>query len=499
MRADAIIIGAGLGGLSAAIALAARGLDVLVLELGAHPGGKAGRATVDGVTFDTGPSLLTMPQVLAHVAEQVGGEASDIATLRRLDPAFHYRWQDDTHLDVFHDPDDTLTSVRTSLGDDAGDDLRNFLTYARRIWDAAAPTFVYGDAPTASRLLRTDVRTLARMRHVDPLRTMGAAIRARVRSPHLRMLLERYATYNGSDVRRAPATLNCIAAVELVDGGWGIEGGVHAMVDGLERMARRAGATFEYGARVASIDVDGAGVRGVTLADGRVIRASRVVANADAAHVLGDLLPERRRRSAGFDPSTSGVTAVFRRSRSAGPMPAPHVVLFPSDYDAEFVDLFDRGRVPADPTVYACCQTAAHGIGGWDDATPLFAMVNAPATRDAASTDTNAAVETMRRALVAAGILRADDTAVWARGPQELADRFPGSFGGIYGAASNSPMAAFARPANAIPQVPGLFLASGSAHPGGGMPLCLLSGLAAARQAVARSAVTPASPSRARR
>jgi len=160
-----------------------------------------------------------------------------------------------------------------------------------------------------------------------------------------------------------------------------------------------------------------------------------------------------------------------------------HTVLFPTTYDDEFADLFDARRPPRAPTAYLCAQEAAHGRAGWADEEPVFVMANAPAEPAAGPrapevwTALEAAVE---RRVRAAGLWAEGDALVWRRSPAELATAFPGSRGAIYGAASNDRFAAFKRPPNRVRSLPGLYLASGSAHPGGGLPMVALSGLAAA-------------------
>ena len=165
---------------------------------------------------------------------------------------------------------------------------------------------------------------------------------------------------------------------------------------------------------------------------------------------------------------------------------AAHTVLFPGrSYAEEFADIFDRDQPPVEPTVYLCAQEACHGRAGWAAEEPVFVMVNAPAEPATGARDPAlwARVEATAMArLRGAGLADATDTLVWRRTPAELAVRFPGSRGALYGAASNTTFSAFRRPANTVPKVPGLFLASGSAHPGGGMPLCLQSGRQAAAE-----------------
>ena len=199
---EALVVGAGIGGLSAALALAARGVAVRVLEAADHPGGKAGVIEVDGVMIETGPSVLTLPGVFARVFARAGRRLEDVIGLRRLDPGFRYRYADGVVVDVGHDPEDTLAHVRTALGPVAEDELASFLRYSRRIWEAAAPHFVLGPAPTWAAMASLALRHPRALLSVDPLHSMAAGIDRHVSEPHLRMLLRRYATYNGSDPRQ---------------------------------------------------------------------------------------------------------------------------------------------------------------------------------------------------------------------------------------------------------------------------------------------------------
>ena len=287
---DAIVVGAGIGGLAAAICLGASGLEVTLLESAPRPGGKAATVVVDGVEVDTGPSVLTLPDVFEDIFERSGARLRDELTLLEPSPAFRYFYPDGVTLDVHVRTEATLDSVGRALGTDARGELERFLRYAERIWSAAAPEFVYGEAPNLRSVLGGGLRAWARLSKIDPLSSMWGSIRKRVRSPHLRMLLARYATYNGSDVRRAPATLNCISHVELALGGFGVAGGMYELVRAMVRAAQRVGVRIVCGVRVERILVEKRAVRGVELDDGQVVRAPRVIANADVAHVATDLL-----------------------------------------------------------------------------------------------------------------------------------------------------------------------------------------------------------------
>ena len=245
-----VVIGAGMGGLAAAVALGAAGQQVTVLEAGADVGGKVGEVTVDDVAFDTGPSVLTLPAILHEVLARAGMSVEHDVGLVRPTPAFRYRFQSGRTLDVFVDVDDTLASVERSLGRAARDELASFLAYARDIWDTSKDDFVFGRAPSVATLLRLALSRPFDVLKVDPLSSMQGALSRRITDPDLRLLLMRYATYNGSDPFSAPATLHCIAHVELSLGGFGVRGGMMTIARALLRAAEKVGVVVRTNARV---------------------------------------------------------------------------------------------------------------------------------------------------------------------------------------------------------------------------------------------------------
>jgi hypothetical protein len=296
------------------------------------------------------------------------------------------------------------------------------------------------------------------------------------------MLLRRYATYNGSDPRQAPATLNCIAHIELSLGGYGVQGGIYALVQALVAAIEDHGGLIECGAPVERVLVHGGAAVGVALAGGGQRNGRAVVVNADVGMLRDGVLPDADRHlPAATAPSMSAWNGVLKATRRLDRM--PHEVLFPADYDAEFSDIFDHDRPPAAPTVYLCAQERCHGTAGWTDAEPVFIMANAPA-EPAGGSRASQVWDELETAVVqrirSTGLWSDGDEILWRRTPADLAAAFPGSRGSIYGAASNDRFAAFKRPPNRVPGIPGLYLASGSAHPGGGLPMVALSGMAAA-------------------
>ena len=488
-HADAIIIGAGMGGLSSAITLAAQGRDVLVIEAMTHTGGKVGVSSAEGVSFDTGPSLMTMIDVLSDLVTLSGESFASCFDLVIPSPCFRYLWRDGARLDVFHPLDQTRESVRTSFGPRALKEFDRFMAYASSIWEAARPNFIEGGAPSVTAVVKLGLTKMGQVAKIDPFRTMAQGIARYIKEPHLRDVMWRYATYNGSNPLRAPATLNCIAHVEMAQGGYGIAGGMAQIPIQLERLARQMGVRFRLGAAVTRIETGARGeVTAVVVDTQDRYETHIVIANADVSHVTTHLLdasvdhglPQR------VEPSMSGWNAVYRAAPS--PIRAAHTVLFPKDYTREFSDIFDKGAPPTDPTVYLCDQNLSHKREGWEDGTrPLFVMANAPPEPEGGESDAadfTSLEERVIKRLQTHDLISTTDRIVWRRTPSDLARLFEGSRGSIYGAASNSPLAAFRRPSNRVDDVPGLYLASGSAHPGGGVPLCLISGRTAAHLAL---------------
>ena len=494
---DVIVIGSGLGGLSAAVSLAAKGLGVTVVEAAPNFGGKANIVTLDGVECDTGPSVLTLPDTLDAVLREAGTSLEAEVTLLTHTPAFRYVTAKGDVLELMPTLPETLANVSKTLGEAAARELATFMADAAEVWELSKIAFVYGEAPSVRSLWELGPAKMAGFGRVDPFRSMWAAICNKVKHPLLRVILARYATYNGSDPRSAPATLNCIAHVEIGLGGYGVRGGVYELVRALVRVAERKGVRLRASSPVESLTVEGGRAVGVTLRGGEALRASAIVCNADVAHLHEHLLPKAQRRvvAAPETPSMSGWTGLVRARRRVGQdARAAHTVLFPEDYLEEFADIFDRDRPPQAPTVYCCAQEPCHQRRGWADHEPVFIMTNAPPEPRVGARPAEVYTALRERALGrlrGAGLIDGDDAVVWERAPAGLAAAYPGSRGALYGASSNSLFAAFKRPANRVSGLPGLYLASGSAHPGGGMPLCVLSGRMAARHVCEDLGVNP--------
>ena len=480
-----IVVGAGVGGLAAAARLAAAGHAVTVCEQAEVVGGKLGlleRDTSAGrFRFDTGPSLLTMPEVFADLFAATGEEWPAGLDLRPLDPLIRHRFADGSRLDTGGDLAETCARMDAAFGPPAGADWRRLAARTERIYAAVREPFLESPVTGVRDLARQAVR-LSDLRAIAPGRTLRWLGGRYLTDPRQRTLFDRYATYTGSDPRRAPAALGVVPYVEQRFGGWYLQGGLRTLADELARRVTALGGRIRTGTEVTRIETAAGRASGVRLADGGRLPAEVVVANADAAHVYADLLPQPRvlRRLRRSTPSLSGFVLLLGvRGRTPGL--AHHNVLFPAAYDAEFDAIFGDPAAPvADPTLYVSAPddpaVRPDGHEAW------FVLVNAPRHGTGpGAVDWDQAGLAGSYADRLLGLLAARGLPVADRllfrevlTPADLAraTRAPG--GAIYGTSSNGPRSAFLRPPNRSP-VPGLFLVGGSTHPGGGLPMVALS------------------------
>ena len=469
-----VVIGAGLGGLAVAARLAAQGHAVTVLEQATTVGGKLGAQTLmtaDGdVTFDTGPSLLTMPHVLEELFTDTGAPLASVLELVRTTLP-RARFADGTVMSSATAADEFLAAL------DAGQRAQwsALMRRAGRVWDVTHGPFLEAPLDGVRTLLRLALKNPRAVPLVAPTKSLRDVGRALLSDPHLRTLLDRYATYSGSDPRRAPAALVTVPWVEQTYGAWHVRGGLHRIALAVGDRATERGARIEIGADVVRIERDGARVTGVRLGDGSVVRADVVVANADAAHVYGGLIdaPATARRLRRARLSYSGFVVLLAMRGPVGT--GTHEVLFPGCYDDE-LDALAAGQPVSDPTVYVSAPDDAAMRTG--DAHPAFVLVNAP-RGDQTDWDADGTAESYADRVVELMAARGIDVRdrILARAvisPADLARRTRAPGGAIYGTSSDGARAAFLRPANVSP-VPGLFLVGGSSHPGGGLPLVLLS------------------------
>jgi 1-hydroxycarotenoid 3,4-desaturase len=492
-----LVIGAGVGGLVSALELAARGLDVTVVERAAGPGGKMREVEVDGVRMDAGPTVFTMRWVFDEIFAAAGASLDAHLTLKRAKILARHHWSGGENLDLFADIDASADAIGVFAGPAEARRYKQFSDRARRVYKALEQPFLRGQRPTPISLVQdTRLDGLGGLWAGAPFSTLWRELGHHFHDPRLRQLFGRYSTYCGSSPYAAPAMLMLIAHVEQ-QGVWLVEGGMHRLASALAELAERRGAVFRYRSEITDIVVTDQRVTGATLASGERIATDAVVVNADAAALSAGLLGTA---AAGALPdvrllerSLSAVTWALFASAPDFPL-VRHNVFFSDDYRREFDDIFRRNKLPTNPTVYVCAQDRGASEGpAPNGAERLLCLVNAPATADSGSFDPleTKLCETQTFALLERCGLCIDrlQGGIVMTTPDDFSRLFPGTGGALYGPASHGWQASFRRPGSQT-RIRGLHLAGGSTHPGAGVPMAALSGRLAAASILADSRST---------
>ncbi|RYX94898.1 MAG: phytoene desaturase [Bradyrhizobiaceae bacterium] len=481
-----VIVGAGVAGLSASLALAAQGFDVTVLERGPAPGGKMRQIAIGPAEIDSGPTVFTMRWVFDELFAAAGLTFSQHVQLRPLQTLARHRWDGGAGLDLFADHERSVDAIGDFAGPADAEGYRAFCRDTKRIYDILEKPFLRASQPSMRGLIGANgLRGLMQLPQIQPFTSMWSALGTYFSDPRLRQLFGRYATYCGSSPYLAPATLMLVAHVER-EGVWSVDGGMCGLSRALSECATRSGATFRYGQEVSEVVVESGRASGVRLASGERVAADAVILNADVSAVASGSLGQAIRHGTQTIPvkarSLSAMTWSLTATTEGFPL-TRHNVFFSRDYAAEFRDILQRGALPQEPTVYVCAQDRCDEDGPSRGEERLLVLVNAPPNGDRHHYDTT---EIEQCAMQTFNLLernglkihrRPDATQVTT--PADFDRLFPGTGGALYGRSSHGWTASFQRP-GARTKIPGLYLAGGSTHPGPGVPMAALSGRSAA-------------------
>jgi phytoene desaturase len=342
-----VIVGAGLGGLACALRLASTGRDVTVVEREARPGGRAGRLSLRGYEFDTGPTVLTMPEILAETFAAAGEDMADWLTLDRLDPAYRAFFPDGSSLDVIADSARMADEISRVCGAREAAGYLRFVEYTRRLWDLQRHDFIDRNLDRPRDLLNLG---LLRLIAQGGFRRLSTKVNEYFADPRTRRIFSFQSLYAGVAPHQALALYAVISYLDTIAGVYFPHGGIHAVPQALASAAEKNGVTFRFDTPVSSVDVAGGRARAVLTADGERIPADVVILNPDLPVAYRDLLPRTPRRITRLRYSPSAVV-LHIGSKQRYARIAHHNIHFGRAWRGTFDEIIRRGDLMSDPSL----------------------------------------------------------------------------------------------------------------------------------------------------
>ena len=484
------VIGSGLGGLSAACTLAARGYEVEVFEKNSWLGGKAAVLQEDGFRFDMGPTILIMPSVLQRIFVEAKRAMSDYLHLVKLDPQWRCFFEDGSVIDLKDNKQEMAESLNAAEPG-KGERYLDFMKLSEQLHGISNRFFFWrsigGMSDTfnfAGSFNAAVLKDVMRMRLGS---TVGGTIRSFVNDPNLAQLLDHMVQYVGSSPDASPAILCSIGNMQAKEGIWYPMGGTRAVPEALVRLGRELGVQYHTGIDVDRVVTQSGKVTGL-VANGEIQPFDAVVSNQDAVRTHRELLDEKT--AAGFDakrkyePACSGVVLYLGLKKRYEHL-AHHDFVFSRDPHEEFHHIYDKGEPAPDPTCYLASTSGTEAATAPEGGDALYVLVHTPYLRR--NHDWSKMFPRYRQVILdklkrTAGLTDIEDRIVFERAltPVDIHERYKVLNGAIYGISSHGRLNGAFKPANASKEIDGLFLAGGAAHPGPGMPMVLMSGWIAA-------------------
>ena len=474
----AIIIGSGVGGLATALRLKAQGLDVVVFENNSYPGGKLSSFNLGQYRFDAGPSLLTMPHYIDELFELFNENPKDYFNYKRKDISCKYFWEDKTVLNAYSDKNKFINEINKVLRVDKNI-VTKYLLKAKKKYDLTKNIFLEQSLHKIKTYLSSDlIKGIFNLYIFQINKTLDTVNQDELKEPHLVQLFNRFATYNGSSPFKTPGMMTLIQHLEQEYGTFVSEKGMINISKSIFDLAKRNGVKFEFNKLVNEIVVKNNKVVGVKV-NNTVIESDFVVSNMDIVPTYKKLLKKSYQPKKVLNQERSSSALIFYWGiKKTFKNLELHNILFSNNYKKEFDSIFELGTISDDPTVYINITSKDVVSDAPKESENWFVMINSP---NDTGQDWNEIIKTVRKNTINK-INRTLNIDIESFiefekvfSPKTIEKNTQSYLGSLYGSSSNNKMSAFLRHPNFSKHIQNLYFCGGSVHPGGGIPLCLLS------------------------
>ncbi len=479
MSKHIIIIGSGVAGLSAAIRLRAAGMHVQVFEANDYPGGKLSQFELNGYRFDAGPSLFTMPHFLEELFADSDADLRNYFTYIRKEIVCKYYFEDGTRFTAFADKE-RYAEEASNVFHVTQEEVKQYFAHSAMKYEVTESLFLKKSLHKLSTYLSKEtVRGVLKAHRLGLMNTLHAENKKSFKDERLVQLMNRYATYNGSSPYRTPGIMSMIPHLEQHYGTFFPKGGMISITNALYDRAREMGVQFHFNERVEEILISDDKAMGIRLAD-RTVQCDAVLSNMDVMPTYRKLLPREKAPERALKQERSSSALIFYWGiKKEFPELDLHNIFFASDYKKEFEVLFEGKGVAEDVTIYIHISSKDENADAPAGCENWFVMVNVPGNK---GQDWDALIPHIRSRVISKlnRLLKTDvESLIEAEhvlDPRGIEARTQSYQGSLYGAASNNRFAAFLRHPNFSSRIKNLYFCGGSVHPGGGIPLCVMSG-----------------------
>ena len=478
MMKKVIVIGSGIAGLAVSIRLALKGYNVQVFEQNSYPGGKLSSFSIKDYRFDAGPSLFTMPHLVTELFKLAGEDVKNYFEFSKKEIACNYFWQDGTSFTAYGERKKFLKEVE-KIFDEPQYNVDQYLKKAKKKYDLTSSLFLEQSLHKLKTFISLDtLKALFQLKTFELQKSLHQANAQSFSSPHLIQLFDRYATYNGSDPYQTSGIMTLIQHLESAYGTFVPKKGMVSITESLFGLAKRLGVKFSFETGVKEIKVNLGVVSGIKTNSGS-FSSDYVISNMDVFHTYKKLLPNEIPPINRLKQERSSSAVIFYWGiKQSFPDLDLHNIFFSKNYKKEFQAIFKDKTVSEDPTIYINVTSkevvgdAPKGCENW------FVMINTPADH---GQDWTQIVNRLRSHIISniskrlnvdlKNLIECEQVLT----PHDIESKTQSYMGALYGASSNDSMAAFLRHPNFSNRIKNLYFCGGSVHPGGGIPLCLLS------------------------